>query len=53
MKESVLIFPTQLFRDHPSLAKGRQAFLIEEKRFFTDFKFHKKKLMLHRASMKA
>lgn len=53
MKQAVLIFPTQLFKVHPCLQNNREVFLIEEKRYFTDFKFHKKKLLLHRASMKA
>jgi deoxyribodipyrimidine photolyase-related protein len=51
-KEVVLIFPHQLFKINPNLDKNREVFLIEEARFFTDFNFHKKKLLLHRASMK-
>lgn len=53
MKEAAIIFPTQLFKNNPCVKKERQIFLIEEKRYFTDFKFHKQKLILHRASMKA
>lgn len=55
--EAVLVFPHQLFKDHPALDKSRKVFLIEDPLFFGDirypFKFHKKKLIFHRASMKA
>lgn len=53
MNEAVLILPNQLFYRHPALSKGRRVFLIEERRYFADFRFHKKKLLLHRASMQA
>lgn len=53
MKEALLILPNQLFKQHPGIAKGRKVFLVEHTRYFTDFRFHKKKLILHRASMKA
>ncbi len=47
-----LVFPHQLFKEHPALQKGRDVFIIEEELFFNQFFFHKKKLVLHRASMK-
>ena len=47
-----LIFPHQLFYDLSHLTLGEKIYLIEEPRFFTDFKFHKLKLAYHRASMK-
>lgn len=52
-----LVFPHQLFLDHPALAEGRPILLVEEPLLFgTDTQhpkdFHAKKLMLHRASMK-
>lgn len=52
-----LVFPHQLFQNHPALGKGRPILLIEDPLFFgTDseqpLKFHAKKLILHRASMK-
>jgi deoxyribodipyrimidine photolyase-related protein len=50
--EAVIIFPHQLFERHPCIAKGREAWYVEDDRFFTDFRFHKKKLLLHRASMR-
>lgn len=55
--EVVLIFPHQLFSEHPALQKSRRVFLIEDPLFFGDIsyplRFHKKKLIFHRASMKA
>ncbi|MDG2054872.1 MAG: cryptochrome/photolyase family protein [Phycisphaerales bacterium] len=57
-KETLLIFPHQLFDEHPgcSLAPSRIA-LIEDGLFFGDhchsLAFHRQKLWLHRASMKA
>ncbi len=48
-----LIFPHQLFRDNPVLSLTKNVYLIEESRFFTDFNFHKKKLLFHRKSMLA
>lgn len=51
--EAVLIFPHQLFQEHPSLVPTRTVYLIEHRLFFSYFPFHKQKLVLHRASMKA
>ncbi len=57
MKPATLIFPHQLFKDHPALSKERDIFLVEEPLFFagvrSSLKFHKKKIILHRASMQA
>lgn len=47
-----IIFPHQLFLNHPAIVKGSLVILIEETLFFNQYKFHKKKLVLHRASMK-
>ena len=52
MNEATIIFPTQLFKFSSVLKKDRIIFLVEEKRYFSDFKFHKHKLILHRASMR-
>ena len=49
--DAVIIFPHQLFEVHPSLSPGCMVFLVEDDRFFTDFAFHRKKLLLHRAAM--
>ena len=53
MLQLTLIFPHQLFRNHPALCKGYTVCLVEEYLFFTQYRFHKQKLMLHRATMKA
>lgn len=57
MSEITLIFPHQLFQFHPATEKNRTIYLIEDPLFFRDIKypasFHKKKLVFHRASMKA
>ena len=50
-KKVSLIFPHQLFAD-TSLWQEK-CYLIEEDLYFTQFPFHKQKLVLHRASMKA
>ncbi len=57
MMNTVVVLPNQLFEEHPCLT-GKdlgevEVYLVEEGRYFTDFDFHKKKLILHRASMKA
>jgi len=57
MFQALIIYPHQLFAEHPGLAKGRPVILYEEPLFFADHAYparmHKKKLVLHRASMKA
>jgi len=52
MREVALIFPHQLFKEHPALQKNRQVYLVEEWLFFRQYNFHKKKLILHRSGMK-
>ncbi|MEM7026938.1 MAG: cryptochrome/photolyase family protein [Pseudomonadota bacterium] len=57
MKTILLIFPHQLFLDHPGFAeKPDEIVLIEDSLFFGDAiypaHFHKQKLIFHRASMK-
>jgi deoxyribodipyrimidine photolyase-related protein len=47
-----LLFPIQLYNSIKHLKKADKIYLIEEPRYFTDFKFHKLKLAYHRASMK-
>ena len=46
-----LVFPHQLFQEHPALQKGRTIYLVEEWLFFRQYHFHQQKLVLHRASM--
>lgn len=56
MKKGLLIFPHQLFEVNFYLGEldtDTTVFLIEEKLFFEQYKFHKQKLILHRASLKA
>lgn len=48
----VIIFPHQLFKKHPAINKARVVYLVEETLFFNQYNFNKKKLVLHRASMK-
>ena len=53
----LVIFPNQLFKNHPGIKSGiKKIILIEDSLFFGDFtyqnNFHKQKLWLHRASMK-
>ena len=45
-----IILPNQLF---PEPVEEERKYLVEHSRYFTDFDFHRKKLILHRASMKA
>lgn len=51
-QEVCLIFPHQLFPVAEWMDSARSAILIEDELFFTHYPFHKKKLVLHRASMK-
>ncbi len=57
-EEITLIFPHQLFASSPAVTKGRSIHLIEDTLFFGDseaspHRFHRQKLILHRASMRA
>lgn len=47
-----LLFPHQLFKDISLLKQVNKVFLVEEFLYFNQYKFHKQKLVLHRASMK-
>jgi deoxyribodipyrimidine photolyase-related protein len=56
--EAALIYPHQLFENHPVVTAGRPVWLIEDPLFFGNdphwpAAMHKQKLVLHRASMKA
>lgn len=48
-----IVFPHQLFQNHPAFEKKRPVYLVEEWLFFRQYPFHKQKLVLHRASMKS
>lgn len=54
MRKVAFVFPHQLFYGRQHWWSGDLLFcLIEDEAFFRQFKFHKKKLILHRASMQA
>lgn len=54
MDASVLVlFPHQLFHQNLLIKDVSTIFLLEEPHFFSRFAFHKQKILLHRASMKA
>ena len=46
-----IIFPHQLFKDHPALLPGRKVVMVEEWLYFNQYRFIKQKLVMHRASM--
>ncbi|WP_295621182.1 cryptochrome/photolyase family protein [Chamaesiphon sp. GL140_3_metabinner_50] len=46
-----IVFPDQLFRQHPALVSGKIVYLVEEWLFFNQYNFHQQKLLLHRATM--
>lgn len=54
-ESAVLIFPHQLFQPHPASQPNRLHVLLEDPLFFGDLhhplRFHKQKLLLHRASI--
>jgi deoxyribodipyrimidine photolyase-related protein len=52
LSTAVLLFPHQLFAQHEAFCINMPIVLIEEYLFFSQFRFHKKKLVLHRATMK-
>jgi len=56
-KTVLLVFPHQLFEDHPGLSRGpHRVALVEDNLFFGDVDhpacFHKQKLWFHRSTMK-
>ena len=51
MTDITLIFPDQLFLNHPGLASGRQIYLVEEFLFYKIQPFHKQRLVLLRSAM--
>ncbi len=58
MECATIIFPHQLFEDHPAVEKGRSIYLVEDPLYFGNDShhptaFHQQKLLLHRASMQA
>ena len=47
----IVLFPTNLFENSPILGKNK-IILLEHPLFFTKYKYHKLKLILHRSSMR-
>ena len=47
-----IIFPHQLFENHPICKLTNEIYLIEEYLYFKQYKFHKQKIAFHRATMK-
>lgn len=51
MKIASIVFPHQLFQEHPAIEPSIPVYLVEEWLFFKQYPFHFQKLLLHRASM--
>ena len=43
--EITLIYPNQLFIDHPAITKDRTIYIVRHPSFFSDYKFHKQKIL--------
>ena len=50
-KKVNIVFPNQLFKNHPALHNDGLVYLVEEYLFFRQYRFHKQKLAYHRATM--
>ena len=48
---AALIYPHQLYPDHPAVSGADLCVLVEEPLLTTQYRFHRQKLLLHRASM--
>ncbi|MFM7869688.1 MAG: cryptochrome/photolyase family protein, partial [Planctomycetaceae bacterium] len=48
---AALIYPHQLFQQHPAVISAAKVYLVEDPLLFRQYPFHCHKLMLHRASM--
>ncbi len=53
MPIGAIILPNQLFAENPLFSMASQFYLLEHEQFFLRHRYHKKKLLLHRASVKA
>ena len=47
-----LIYPHQLYQPHPAVSVDHHHLFLEDPLLFSQFSFHRQKLMLHRASMR-
>jgi len=52
MPAAALVYPHQLFADHPAVRGAGLVVLVEDPLYFTQYRFHRQKLVLHRAGMK-
>jgi deoxyribodipyrimidine photolyase-related protein len=52
MTRAALIYPHQLFADHPALAGVSQAVVVEDPLLFRQYAFHRQKLIFHRVTMR-
>ncbi len=48
---AAIVYPHQLWDKHPALLAASIVLLVEDPLFFTQYRFHAQKLVLHRASM--
>lgn len=53
MKSATLILPNGIFKDNPAINTSDKILIFEDSYFFTRLNYHKKKLILHRASLKS
>lgn len=53
MTDITLVFPDQLFQDHPAIDSERETYLVEEFLFYKVQPFHKQRLVLLRAAMRS
>jgi deoxyribodipyrimidine photolyase-related protein len=53
MSDATIIYPHQLFQEHPGLANGRPVFIIEDPLLLTHNPAHRQRLILHRLSIDA
>lgn len=52
MNKAFLIYPHQIFEYHLTHSSAYLFYILEEPLYFDQYRFHKQKLILHRASMK-
>ena len=52
MSKVALVFPHQLFKHADTLKHVETVYLVENELYFSQYKFHQQKILLHRASMK-
>jgi deoxyribodipyrimidine photolyase-related protein len=53
MSDVTIIYPHQLYQNHPALDPARPVFIIEEPLLMTEFPVHRQKLLLLRLAMQA